>query len=259
MRKSRLLYRSRAVAQTVWSGTRVLLAIGLAVWSIAGLRVLWREAPWLKVKTVTLSGSAPSGLVKASGVAPGVHLFSFSEDSVRNNVVKVYPEIAGVRVRRSWGGDVRLSAELRKPQARVFDGKSWLAVDAEGTVFRLSDAASAEALPVLVAADAKQTVGLLSFIKRLSVLDVEWPRGLQKVKANTPPDALLVLRDGMPVYWGDMDPSDDVLRRKAARLERVLRDPSLASGAEYVRFVDDARIAVKPVPEPGKETLGGEN
>ena len=61
--------------------------------------------------------------------------------------------------------------------------------------------------------------------------------------------AWLFLKDGPVVRWGDAVSDETLVFAKAERLERVLRDPRLAAGAETVRFVDDRRLAVKPKAE----------
>jgi hypothetical protein len=59
-------------------------------------------------------------------------------------------------------------------------------------------------------------------------------------------DAVLYLAGDTPVQWGAPDAAAGVLGPKARRLSRVLAAPEGAGGFEYIRFVDDRRVAAKP-------------
>jgi hypothetical protein len=59
-------------------------------------------------------------------------------------------------------------------------------------------------------------------------------------------DALLFLKDGSTIHWGDVTENEARVAAKSERLERVFQDPRMSGGVESVRFVDDRRLAVKP-------------
>jgi hypothetical protein len=104
-------------------------------------------------------------------------------------------------------------------------------------------AAPDEKLPILAGVPAGERARpVLSFLEGLAGAQ-PWVETLYKLKLD--PDLVLFLRDGAQVHWGELPADPGVLRAKALRLQRVLQDDALKPGAEYIRFVDDKRIAVK--------------
>ncbi len=102
-----------------------------------------------------------------------------------------------------------------------------------------------------------RTFLLSAFLSDLKKVDVAWVKGIMKIKADSLQSIYLFLADGTPVYWGALDFDQDLLQHKAKRVQRVLLDPSLTSGMEYIRFVEEDRLAVKP--KVGQKPLKGKS
>ncbi len=257
MRRSHAVYQWKVLSKiclvvALWSG---LILAGVFM-SRAGYE-FWRESAWFRIKNIQVDPKAPAGLAQSLGLKVGGHSFGFSASILEARLANSYPELSAVNVRRWWDGGVRVSVKRRVPRVRVPDGAQWLGMDDTGTLFPLrSPVVAPETLPILSGVAGPAAIPVMNFIERLKEQDLAWTRRLMKIKADADGDVFLFLDDGTPVYWGPVPLSDAILKKKASRLERVLKDDSLAAGAAYVRFVDDARIAVKPAPAEAEQGNG---
>lgn len=270
LRKSHAVYQWKVLSKiclvvAIWSG---LILSGVFA-TRAGYE-FWRESTWFRIKNVQVDPKAPAGLAQSLGLKAGGHLFGFSAPVLEARLANSYPELSEVNVRRWWDGGVRVSVARRIPRVRVpdgaatargsaglSDGAQWMGMDDKGTLFPLrSSEVAPETLPVLAGVAGPQAIPVMKFIASLKSQNLGWTKRLMKIKADEDGDIFLFLDNGTPVYWGEVPSSEKILRKKSARLERVLKDDSLAGGAAYVRFVDDARIAVKPMPAEADQGNG---
>lgn len=257
LRKSHAVYQWKVLSKvclvvTLWAG----LILSGAFMAREGFD-FWRDSTWFRIKNIQVDPKAPAGLSQSLGLKAGGHLFGFSTGILEARLANSYPELSAVRVRRWFDGGVRVSVKRRVPRVRVQDGAQWMGMDDAGILFPLSSPeVPPETLPIFAGAAGAKAVPSLEFIARLKSQDLSWPRRLMKIKADADGDVFLFLDNGTPVYWGPVPSADKILKKKASRLERVLKDDSLSGGAAYVRFVDDARIAVKPMPAAADQGNG---
>jgi len=246
MRRSHQRYRWKQIFGGLWFLIRWGGLAGVIAGSIAAGGFFWHNSTWFKVKSVQIDRDAPAGFTKRLGIAPGDHMFGFSARLLHARLLDSYPELEDVSIYRWPGGTVRVRVERRVPAAKTFDGERWLAMDAQGVLFPLFDEKQGEGLTVVAGLSGAAAVPLLEFVQRLKDEPADWARRVQKVKATSLASVFLYLEDGTPVYWGEVPKKEEILEMKTRRLERVLKDESLAAGVEYVRFVDNDRLAVKP-------------
>jgi cell division septal protein FtsQ len=261
LRKSRVVYRRRMIAQSVWLWGRTVFYLALGVWLASTAYAFWLKAPVFQVQGVVIDPGAPAGLEKKLGLEAGDHFFRLQPELAEERLRRAYPELTDVRVRRRWWDRrVRVSFRRRSIMARAFDGQRWFGMDKDGAPFPLPEGAAANA-PILAGATGPSAAPVLDFMARLARAPAAWVKRVQKVKASPSGSLMLYLDDGTPVFWGDRTSDGETIGRKARRLERVLHDESLAGGAQYIRFVDDARIAVKPAApkDEDKEPSGGKS
>ncbi|MGQ0645129.1 MAG: cell division protein FtsQ/DivIB [Elusimicrobiota bacterium] len=245
LRRSHAVYRWRSALRALGWLLRAAAVAAAGAYLFSAANGFWRESPWLRIRRVETTGAAPAALGHELGVRAGDHLFGFSAGTAAARLMEAHPELARVGVDRRWNRTLRVTAEERVPLARVWENGRWEGVDADGFVFPLRSARfSPEDLPVLSGASGNRAAEVLRFVGALRDAGADWPRDLLKVKDDAG-GVTFFLKDGTPVRWGEAPVEDDVLRKKADRLARVLAHEALAEGAEYVRFVDEDRIAVK--------------
>jgi cell division septal protein FtsQ len=199
-------------------------------------------------------------LERALGVSVGDSLFGFSAGGTEKRLRLQFPELKSVQVGRTLAAQVRVVYLRRRAAAKVWDNGQWLGMDEEGGVFPLRVFAPEDAppegilpeertrpLPILSGVSPGPSArAALEFAGILRRLPQPWARTFYKMKLASSGEAVLFLKDGPVVRWGEPAPEEAVVQAKAERLERALRHPRLAGGAESVRFVDERRIAVKP-------------
>jgi hypothetical protein len=259
-RPARARYRTRAYASAVRPLLSVVAVAGLSVWGFFAARNLWGRLGWARVRQVVVAplGSdmaPPEGFERAVGIRPGDSLFGFSADGTAVRLHEQFPELAQVRVHRALSGDVDVFYRRRQAQAKVWKDGEWMGMDGTGDLFPLRVFAPEDAppedkgrpMPILAGVPAGAAARpVLAFVGILQRLPQTWARGFYKIKLAPSGDALLFIKDGPLVRWGDAAPDEPRVLAKAERLERVLHDPRLAAGAESVRFVDDRRLAARP-------------
>lgn len=266
-RPARARYRTRAAASRLGPAVLLVAAAAGLSWGALRARDAWARAAFFRVSAVAVEpfslqdGAPPEGFARAVGLSPGDPLFGFSARALTARLERDFPELGEVRVRRGWGGGVRVLFARRRAAAKVWLDGQWMGMDAEGGVFPLRVFAPEEAppenllpeervrpLPILAGASAgaqgRQAAALLAVLARLPQ---PWARGFYKMKVSPSGEATLFLKDGPSVLWGDLSADERRAAAKSDRLERVLRHPRLGGAAPAsVRFVDDRRVAVTP-------------
>ena len=245
VRRSRVAYQWRAFAETVGRWVRAIFFVGSAAGVAWGAHWAWRQTDSIVITRVRVDGPIPAGWASSPPVKAGQPFFGFSAGAVERRLMERFPELASVRVRRGVDRGVTVRLDLRRPVARLADGERWRGIDPSGAVFALNG--DGEGLPILVLPD--NTAGAesaLAFLESLQQSKESWTQRLYKLKISADGEAVLLLAGETPVYWGDAgaDPVD--VGPKARRLQRVLDAPESAGGVDYVRFVDDRRVVIKP-------------
>ena len=256
IRRSHVRYRfvHTAAATGRWTARLAVLALGF--WAADAGQRFWLQSPQFKVRAVSIAQDAPAELAGKLGVGPGDHLFKFSTGRLERRLKRDFPELSHVSVRRTLDRRVSVQASWRVPEARLPNGDGWLGLDAGGAAFPLRpNVTPPEALTILAGVSpGKAALPALGFLRSLRDAGAPWSAGLAKVQLIAGGDAVIHLTDGPPIFWGALAGRQDLVKRKAERLDRVLKDELLKNGAAYVRFVTDDRVAVK-VLEPAKKPV----
>ncbi|MBI4397184.1 MAG: hypothetical protein HY548_08820 [Elusimicrobia bacterium] len=247
IRRSHVRYQWRTFWLTLWHWSQRLFFVALAVWLGTTAYAFWTSSAWFRVQDVKVDAQASAAFSHRVGVETGQHLFGFSAEMLSARLMKEFPEFSDVKIRRRWDRTVTVSVAKRVPEARVFENDRWLGIDSAGVLFPLREAGSEEKLVALagVTAGAK-AVPVLEFLKALKDAQAPWLLRVMKIKTGAEGEIVFYLDDQTPIFWGSLTRDAEALRRRAERLGRVLENEALAGGAEYVRFVDDNRLAVKP-------------
>jgi cell division septal protein FtsQ len=248
LRKSYVRHRFKTAAQTTWTWSRRLAFLVFGVWAAQSVNTFWVTSPQFRIKQVLLDPGAPATLTGRLGIKTGDHFWTFSAQGIAARLKSEFPELSDVRVSRRLDRGVHVTVKRRVPVGRVPDGENWLAMDEAGALFPL-DATRVlpEKLVVLSGVPTGSAAKpYLDFLKRVKALNFTWAAQLHKVKTGTGAEATIFLKDETPVFWGDVREDERIFSQKAARLEAVLKNEDLKAGAEYIRFVNDYRLVVKP-------------
>jgi cell division septal protein FtsQ len=201
---------------------------------------VWETSPLLRVRGVAFDPQASVIKLEDLPFRTGDHLFGFSAQVLRKELLKKYPQLSSVRLSRSLRGVVTVHSSFRVPLGVVTQGQGRLAVDRTGAFFPVS---TETVLPVLDEV-ASRDLDVLGFLEHLRQMNFRWSRGLAQVHETKTGLVQFKLKDETEVLWGFIEPLTAEL--KAKRLERVLFGPDLShTGFEYAHFIDTDRIVVK--------------
>jgi cell division septal protein FtsQ len=232
---------------------KLLVFLGSAAGLAWGAYHFWETSPALRVRQILVEGPALPGWAENPPLKPGAPLFGFSSRAIEKRLRERYPRLGDVSVRRGWDRSVRIHLSPRVPEARLFLSEQWWGVDGSAHLFPLPDEGAG--LPILVLPTEKpDPAGALAFLAALRAAKEPWTESLYKIKISPDGEATLLLAGELPVFWGEALPEPDRVAAKARRLGRVLSAPEALDGLEYARFVDDRRVAIKPLEK--KETHG---
>ncbi|MGB8649269.1 MAG: FtsQ-type POTRA domain-containing protein, partial [Mycobacteriales bacterium] len=175
----------------------------------------------LAVRQVVVSGEhrlTAEQIEAAADVAPGTPLARVDTAAVARRVRALGP-VASVAVTRGWPHALRIKVTERVPVAALTQRRGFLLLDGGGAVI-----APVATLPrgtyrlEAPAPDAPATQAALTVLRQL-------PRALRAqlvaVRAATPEQVTLVLRDGRTVLWGGVDDSP----AKAAAVLALMKMP----------------------------------
>lgn len=249
VRRTRVAYRWRSFAETVGVWVKAVVFVGSAVGLAWGAHWAWEKTSLLTIASVRVDGPALPGWGADPPMKAGQPLFSFSAGRVGRRLLKRYPQLETVRIRREWDRTVSVQLILRRPVARVQSGGVWNAIDGAGAVFPLED--DGAGLPILVLpATEGVSAPALAFLAALRNAKEAWTDSLHKITMSSDGEAVLLLAGDLPVYWGEVSSDPVRVAQKARRLQRVFSAPESVGGVQYARFVDDRRVVVKPRIEP---------
>lgn len=204
-RRRELLRRARLVGA-------VVLPLVLTGWVVLASSLL-------AVKRVVVAGEtrlSESQIARAAGIAPGTPLARVDTGAVARRVKALGP-IASVTVSRRWPHALRVTVVERVPVVAVPHGKSLQLLDLHGV--EVAEAATApRGVYRLETTSPEATRAALAVLRTL-------PHGiagrLGSLKATSPEQVTLVLRDGRQILWGG--PADSAA--KAAAVLALLRMP----------------------------------
>lgn len=117
---------------------RVLASLAAAVLLAAGVAWALYGSSWLRVETVTASGTevlTPGQVLGAAAVPVGAPLVSVDTDEIAGRVRGRLPRIDSVEVVRSWPHGIALKVTERKPVLLIKKDGQFVEVDASGVRF----------------------------------------------------------------------------------------------------------------------------
>lgn len=245
VRRSRVAYRWRTFGEAVGRWVRVVAFVGSAAAVAWGVRWGWDQTDAVLIARVRVEGSTPDGWAAAPPLKVGQPLFSFSARALEQRILERFPELASVRVKRGLDRGVTLTLDKRRAVARSPSGDRWMGFDRSGATFALNS--GGEGLPILVLPDnGKGASAALAFLESVQQSKESWTQRLYKLKMSAEGEAVFLLEGEVPVYWGDARSDPSEVEPKSRRLQRVLDAPESAGGLDFVRFVDDRRVVIKP-------------
>lgn len=245
LRRSHSAYRWRTWSESLGRFFRFLVFVGSAVGMAWGAHRLWTTAPGFTVTAIETTGAVPPGFEKSIPLRVGQPLWTFKTQAVEQELLRRFPTLGEVRVRRTWRRAVRVTSAPRRAVARRLDNDRWVGLDRTGRAFPLPDTGPGLLL-MTGATDPVPTARALAWAETLRNTKEPWTERLYKIKMSTDGDLLLFLGGDTRVYWGAADLSKDVLAPKARRLSKVFDAPEGAAGYDALRFVDDRRVVARP-------------
>ena len=185
--------RRRRLLRRTGTGMGVVLPVVGLGWVVLGSSLLG-------VQRLAVSGEhrlTQAEVVAAAHVTDGTPLARLDTAAVRRRIAAL-PAVESVTVSRSWPHTLRISVVERRPVVAVVHGTEFQLVDRSGVI--LADAAGVPSGVVkLESASAEATSAALRVLLGL-------PHGLAGrlgfVRAPTPEQVTLVLKDGRTVLWG---------------------------------------------------------
>lgn len=189
---------------------------GVAVLAVAlVLGVLSPVAALSQIEVEGLSGKQAEKVRQVANLEPGTPLVQINENEIAARVQDV-PNIASVRVSKSWPNTVIIKVVERKPVAKVEIGpQEWEIVDATGQAFRTTK--KMPKLPTLQAEIAPPFTGKgrVAGAQVLASLPKWLAKRVTTAKANDPQTVKLLTDDNETIVWGtpeDAELKADVLR-----------------------------------------------
>ena len=203
--------RTRLLRRTA-SGVGVAVPVVALGWVVLGSSVLG-------VQQVAVTGEhrlSDAAIVAAAGISNGTPLARLDTTGVRKRVAAL-PAVESVTVSRSWPHTLRITVVERRPVVALVHGGGFQLVDRSGVVL-----ADTEAVPRGVfRLESGSTQATKAAIAVLQGLPHALAGRVSQLRAPTPEQVTLVLKDGRTVLWGG--PMDGTT--KASAVLALLRMP----------------------------------
>ena len=193
-----------------------VLPFALAAWVLLG-------SSWLVVDKVVVTGEArvtSAQVLAAAQVRIGTPLARVDTGAVAARVRALGP-VASVRVSRSWPGTLRVVVVEREPVVAVGHGTAWALYDATGTRLGSATAVPNGLAQLQVAHPGPEDAATRAALAVLQGLPPALRAQVATVRASSPEQVGLVLRDRRQVVWGGVSDA----RAKATALVALLKLP----------------------------------
>jgi cell division protein FtsQ len=182
-----------------------LLAFGLVLVLLAGGAYVVFKTPVFAVRHVTITGAdgALAGTVgRASRDTIGVPLASVDTGAVRARIAGI-PEVAGVRVDRTWPHTLTITVRPRIPVAVTSANGNWWLLDAEGLPYTTTPARPPRLPAIELATPGRNDPATKAALAVVTALPAAVSGMISAVTASSAYQVTLVLIDGRRVIWGD--------------------------------------------------------
>ncbi|WTQ62438.1 FtsQ-type POTRA domain-containing protein [Streptomyces sp. NBC_00158] len=208
---------------------RVLATLAAAVLLAAGVTWALYGSSWLRVETVTASGTevlTPEQVLGAAAVPVGAPLVSVDTDEIAARVRGRLPRIDSVDVVRSWPHGIALKVTERKPVLLIKKDGQFVEVDASGVRFDTVRQAPAH-VPVLeLAAEGSPSARRFDaerLLREAVAIAGSLPEAVSKetlqVTVRSYDSVVLQLTRGRTVVWGSGELGEAKARALAALLK----------------------------------------
>jgi cell division protein FtsQ len=184
----------------------------MAIAIVAGVAWALLESRFFVVRGVQVTGThlvTPAQVRSAAGLPDGLPLIRVNGAAVAHRVERLR-QVQSVRVSRDWPDRVLISVTERVPALAVPDSQGYDLIDKYGVVV---ESVSEQPLdtPILNLATGSQPAALRGnpAVYAAAVVVRELPRYLARelvsVRAPSPAEVTLRLRDGVSIVWGGTD------------------------------------------------------
>jgi cell division protein FtsQ len=191
-----------------------LAPFALTAWVLLG-------SSWLVVDKVVVTGESrvsSDQVLAAAGVRLGTPLARVDTGAVASRVRALGP-VASVTVSRAWPHTLRVTVVEREPLAAVRHGTAWTLYDGTGTELGTAPAVPKGLVQLAVTHPGPGDASTAAALSVLRSLPTSLRAQVAVVRAPSPEQVGLVLRDGRTVVWGGASDA----RAKATALLALLR------------------------------------
>ncbi len=159
---------------------------------------------WLVVEKVVVSGESrltAEQVLRAASVRTGTPMARVDTGEVASRIGALGP-VASVSVSRAWPRTLKVVVTEREPVAAVGSGRSWTLYDATGTKLGTATSVPAGLVRLVVAHPGPSDAATRAALSVLEGLPKSLRTQVAVVRAGSPEEVGLVLRDGRQVVWG---------------------------------------------------------
>lgn len=182
-----------------------LLAAGLVLALVAGGVYLVFKTPLFAVRQVAVTGAEGTlaGTVgRVTSRTVGTPLASVDIGAVRAEIAGI-PEVAAVRVDRTWPHTLTVAIRARIPVAVTSANGSWWMLDSGGLPYATTPARPARLPAIELATPGSNDPATRAALAVVTALPGTVTAMIAKVTAGSAYQVTLVLTDGRRVIWGD--------------------------------------------------------
>ena len=218
--------------------TFLIAGITLAAWKF------WNTSPWIRIQAIHFEGDVPQALQKKILGFSGKNILKLKTGQMEKEFREAYPELKSLTLHRSWDRSIRVTGSYRDPVAFLSRSRYPQAIDSDGFLFRFNKEMPVPQGNPLLTGDLssetlKKVAGTLflfrknipSFYKRLQTIKTDRMRGTK-----------ITLFDDILLYWGDLNPKDDVI--KGRRVQEILNRFHPQKKQATIRFLEDNRVVL---------------
>jgi cell division protein FtsQ len=200
------------------------------------------------VRHVQVVGASRATSARIDGLmhsAVGHAMMTVNTSSLKHRVAAL-PQVAAVRIDRSWPNTLRVTISERRAMVAVQQPNGWLLIDATATPYLTAPRLPAHVLPLTIAQPTSHNPTLRAAIDVVAALPATVRKSVIGVVAPSTAGIRLRLRGGSTVVWGG--PEDST--RKARALDVLLRQ-STPGKTKTAGNTHKSRAHVYDVSTPG--------
>lgn len=245
---------ARGVAARAWSVVRLGAVAALVVWGARSAVSFYRTGEVFRVQDVMLSGDVPSGAEAVLGVSTGDNILSFRPTEAEARLLKAFPELRSVNVRRGFDRRISVEGSYRFPVAYVRREGRLDGMDDAGVMFPVPEGVPSTGRPLIDGEMAEPVRrAALDTLLELRQEAPEFCARIERMETDKMRSASIFIDGGVVIDWGELGRDDAAL--KAGRIEAILERFAPTADGAHLRFVTLDRVVMDahwaPRPEQG--------